>query len=235
MDPSGYVAIGENDDDICLPGSDCDPNPHSLEPWKYDEGYDPVTDTIPNWGEDQSEEWRVERAAKVWGWICLTGGWWGVGCPDPSDLIPWLLFKEGALLFNGDVIDTNKETFNNWSAEQAIVLLAYYLFNDSDGLTPTDLSVFTSFFNPNSGGEFGTLDYKELRSKVNEKFVHEDVEKILSSGIGPFVKDGKTITHWWTSKEKNPCPTCISVFTVTFPAGVPDYKTGGTFYFGYKP
>jgi len=237
-DPTGhFCAEVRNGKIICSEDDDSfDSNENSdtcvSEPWKCDEGYDPATDSIPSWGLDTSEAARHDRAAKVWMWLCVAGGWWGSGCPSSFDLTAWLLWQEGGVLYNEKVFAENREKIPN--AKQAMIGLMQYLFSDKNGITARDLSTFTAFFNPDSGGAFTPNDLKELMTKPVPSY-YVDVMDHINSQKGPLIRDGRIVDHWWTSNEAIQCTQCNVKITITIPRGVPDYDEGGWVKFGYKP
>ena len=128
-DPSGHGACdGLHKVPEC---DDIDKNGDGIvgfPPWQEDPGYDPDSDSIPGWDEDSHlpDASRQEKAAKVWEWLCSTGGWWGSDCPNAKDLAAWLLWKEGGTLY--DYLVNAKDT------EQAawiMITLFRHLFIDT--------------------------------------------------------------------------------------------------------
>jgi hypothetical protein len=187
-------------------------------------------ETFPDWGKDQSDEWRQKRADIVWNWLCNSSK----GCPSSKQLAAWLLWQEGGLLYNGVVINANSSN-SIVLARQAIIGFMESLFKD--GMSAEDLSKFTPFFNPDSGGAFTPNDWRELNTPPpSTKSLDYSTEVDKYWDLGP-VRDtnDRVIDHWWTNTESNPCSQCTIVFSITVPAGVPDFPSGGSFYFGYLP
>lgn len=98
-DPSGYHTYCQSPN---ADPEDCE-EIKADNPWTEDEGYDPDSDSIPEWGDDQSDVSDINRSQKVWGWLCSVGGWWGSGCPSERDLIAWMLWREGSSLLNDSI------------------------------------------------------------------------------------------------------------------------------------
>ncbi|MDW8186391.1 MAG: RHS repeat-associated core domain-containing protein, partial [Anaerolineae bacterium] len=97
----------------------------------FSKGYDPRSDSIPDWGIDQSEAWRQLRAGHVLSWACA-GLWWEGGCPTPKGLAAWLLMEEFGLLYNYDFAKHNNQ-INPGSiarAKRIIVGASAYWFGD---------------------------------------------------------------------------------------------------------
>ena len=144
----------------------------------------------------------------------------------------WLLWQEGGLLYNNLVVQANP-----WSkvekARQAIVGLIAYLF--SDGITSQDLSTFTAFFNPDSGGAFTAKDWSELMTSPAPPIDYaNEVDKYW--GQGPLMAGNRIVDHWWTSTEARQCTQCDVEFSLIIPKMENyGYPNGATFYFGYKP
>jgi hypothetical protein len=206
-DPSGHCVVGghemPDDTPACrwqnkssLPAVAPSATP-AVEPWKEYSGYDPVTDSIPNWGDNTADEdWRQERAELVWSWMCTAGGWWGSGCPGAKDLAAWLLMMEGGPLFNVNTTGSVNE------AIRAMVGLFQYLFDDADGITPQDLSRFTAFFNPKQrdGGVFGADDWALIQTKPADLFYKKGVNKYWD--WGPYYHNNRVVDRWWSSTER---------------------------------
>jgi RHS repeat-associated protein len=200
----------------------------------YSRGYDPRSDSIPDWGVDQSEAWRQMRAGHVWSWLCSSGGWWGAGCPSPKQLAAWLLWQEGGLLYNSSVVAPEVNDWSNVAAgRQAMVGLMAYLFGDGN-ITAADLSVFTAFFNPNAGGAFTNSDWAEWMSSPPpppEWFA--EVDKYWDKG--PYLHNGRRVDRWWTTIESNPCTECAVALSIDISPLYPNDFTRPRLIFGYRP
>jgi RHS repeat-associated protein len=246
IDPSGHTSVCANP---AMADPECDPNYRDkwtspsrnlAPPWKtysgddpFSAGYDPDSDSIPDWGQDQSEVWRQMRAERVWGWICSSGGWWGSGCPSPKQLTAWLLWQEGGWLYNPSVVDPNVNTWSNIVAgRRAMVGIMAYLFGDGN-ITAADLSTFTAFFNPDSGSAFTNRDWAELTTSPPpppDWFAEVD----LYWDQGPYMDNGRRVDRWWTSAEAVQCTQCVIAFSVDIsPLG--DGRYGALIHFGYLP
>jgi hypothetical protein len=241
IDPSGHDSICNYDfgaDPDC-PGSGDSSGGNSGGtdpdlPWQqypgddpYSAGYDPGSDSIPDWGQDQSEPWRQMRADRVWSWICSSGGWWGSGCPSPQQLTAWLLWQEGGVLYNDSVVNSRLNAWSNIVAgRQAMVGVMAYLFGDGN-ITAADLSTFTAFFNPNSGGAFTNGDWTELMtSPPPPPDWFAEVDKYWNQGS--YMHNSRRVDHWWTTTEAAQCTQCVIAFSVSLP-------DGALFHFGYLP
>ena len=151
-DPSGHKAVDCENDGNC--STDPEWQENKIEPtWRDDDDYDSKTDSLPNWGENWGQTY-MDRAYKVWIWMCRSKGWWGNGCPNSYDLAAWLLDNEvGVMLrkpnYYGKALD----------AAQLIVTYTLYLFND--GIDPrADLGKYTSFYNPGTDStSFNSKDW----------------------------------------------------------------------------
>jgi len=128
----------------------------NLEPWKmdwgYEEetgslGYDSTSNSILQWGTDNSEPARQKKAEKVHEWICKSGGFWGPGCPDEITLAAWILFEEGGVLSAPDQ--------KNMSGG------IYYRFSRW-GFNSFSLSAYTAFLNPVRDDVFDERDWRSL-------------------------------------------------------------------------
>ncbi len=207
-DPSGHwLCSGEHDcsfrkEDVILP-------PPPRNPWKNDPDYDPASDSLPNWGTDQSEAWRQARAAKVWSWICTSGGWWGAGCPDADKLAAWLLQNELGLLLRDDILKGNKK------AQRALILAVTYIKDlFTDGISSRDLSKFTAFFNPHTefSGSFDAMDWADLMRKPSDAALRATSYYWKLT----FPYPGRDLV-WRTPGERNGPTYSQHLFDVTYP------------------
>ena len=141
-----------------------------------------------------------------------------------------MLWQEGGLLYNDQVVQAN-----GWAkidrARQAMVGLMAYLFND--GITSQDLSTFTAFFNPDSGGSFTAKDWAELMTSPAPPIDYaNEVEKYWDKG--PVMAGHRVVDHWWTSTESRQCTQCNISFSLVIPR-TPAYSNGAILSFGYLP
>jgi hypothetical protein len=202
--------------------AELDPNGDGriVAPWQEYENYDPESDSISDWGVDQSDEWRRERASIVWNWMCNTGGWWGSGCPEAYELAVWLLWLEGGALVN------DSAWLDSWEGVRAMVTYYYYLFED--GITPEELAMFTAFFNPSptadsqgNQGVFDAADWNLLMTRPADIFFSTTLA--YWGQPPPLYGDGNMVTKWWVEPED-------FAYNVAFEVLLTD---GRTMYFGY--
>ncbi len=166
-------------------------------PFSEDEYYDPESDSIPSWSNDQSDALRIERSEKVWGWLCSSGGWWGSGCPDEKALAAWLLEHEGGELTNGDiVIKPEGET-----GLQIRLTLLHTFFKDGN-ITKEELAQFTAFFNPKMGsnGAFTLGDWEMLNTKPDDAVIQR-VNDYWENPAPYYGENGELLTKWWDYTE----------------------------------
>ena len=122
--------------------------------WREDEGYKYESDSIPDWGKNW-EKTYMQRAAKVYRWMCNNTGWWGDGCPSPYDLTAWLLDHEVGVMLRD-------ENYYGTAVDAARLIVTYTLYLFSDGIDPnSDLGKYTSFYNPGTdSSSFNSRDWK---------------------------------------------------------------------------
>jgi RHS repeat-associated protein len=206
-DPSG-MCLDEDMDGRCDPGWLCYsiPDPIAREkcfesycseyvlPWRRDPNYDSKTDSIPNWGDLSNDQlWRIERASKVWKWICETGGPWGSSCPQDQHLATWLLQEEQGILQNENYYEWNRPI-----SEIILGLVVQYLhaelvyFDRSEALARQ-----TAFFNPNADSKFNLDDWDSLMSDLNN-IAGQQLNRHWGDN---FIKFGSKKLIWWEPEE----------------------------------
>ena len=175
-----------------------------------------LDDDISDWGVIPdgytNEEWRVERSARVWEWICQ-GGWWGSGCPDVRTLITMLLIGEGVGLLN---VTSNPEA-DRVNGLKAMIGLMVYLFTDADGITAQDLSTFTAFFNPirDSSGAWTQADRDRYQVGFDDYTWSIAISKVDDYWYaGPLYRDDHMVNKWWDNTENF---SYVVVFYVNIP------------------
>jgi hypothetical protein len=141
-----------------------------LLPWRRDAGYDPESDSIPNWGipgtSPADMPLRQDHAQRVWDWICEAGGWWGFGCPRPQRLAEWLFYNEQGILTN-DPIYWDFNGGDSGTAGRVTSLVVRYLRADLENFSPNPaLSYQTSFFNPVYDNRYDLQDWTSLTGIV---------------------------------------------------------------------
>ncbi len=105
---------------FCTPTVTPSPTPSDSQSWQEDPD-------VNNWGDpsNTNHEWDMERARRVWRWICNSGGWWGAGCPGAYDLTVWLLWQEGGGLLNDTVFYLSPGVPNQSALKAALTMVTY--------------------------------------------------------------------------------------------------------------
>ena len=172
---------------------------------------------VANWGADESESPRVQRSQWVWDWLDKRGGYWGSGHPDARTLAAFLLVGEGVSLMN---VTSSPSRFDGL---HVMVWYMQYLF--SDGITATDLSVFTAFFNPkrNPSGAWTQEDRDKFQKGPGDytlNLARGFVDEYW--GAGPVYHNGNIVYKWWDNCEN-------FSYTVAFSVDIPigQLKCGG--------
>jgi hypothetical protein len=207
IDPTGHKAC-ENIElgGKCAPDETWQKNKSGnlSQSWEEDPDYDPNSQSISTWG-DNWENTYMERAGKVWRWMCKSEGWWGRGCPKPYDLTVWLLDHEAGEMLRGE-----NYYGNAIRAAQLIVTYTLYLF--SDGIdAKADLGKYTSFYNTDSASpSYNSEDWKQLTTKpTNAAYNTVDAFKEFAN---PYL--GYDLVWWGPADTHAPAYT-VFLFTVT--------------------
>jgi hypothetical protein len=131
-------------------------------PWRRDTDYSKKTDSIPNWGDlADYQPWRIERARKVWNWVCETGGWWGSNCPTDQQLATWLLGEEQNILQNQEVY-----RFNSPEIETIIGYVVQYNHAELTAFDRVEaLGRQTAFYNSVWDSKFNEQDWDSLMKR----------------------------------------------------------------------
>jgi hypothetical protein len=165
---------------------------------------------ILDWGRDDNldESWRVLRSQWVWDWLEERGGFWGPGHPDVKTLVTILLVGEGVSLMN--VNSSGKRL-------DGLHVMVWYmrsLFDGGDGITATDLSAFTAFFNPkrDASGAWTQEDrdaYQKGPGDYTLKISRDFVDAYWDAG--PVSHNGNIVYKWWDNSENFSYTTAFSV------------------------
>jgi hypothetical protein len=212
IDPSGHLCFEVGTKVICSADDDSNmywwPDRSSEEdrdppaPWKLDEGYDPDIGGIEPWGDlTGNQEWREVMSSQVWGWMCAAGGWWGSGCPGAWDLAAWLLQQEGGKLLRDHPYDDIYNKGGGANGTMLMSMMINYLFADGD-ISITDLSFFTSFYNPSRDHIFDQADWDIIQTKPLD-VVYNELKQYWGKTTEPFIHDGVYVTHWWEPWEED--------------------------------
>jgi hypothetical protein len=113
-------------------------------------------------------------------------GWLGAEWFDVRKLIAWLAWQEFAEILADDVLWPNGYGYppnpNARTAVRAAVVYMYTIFTDSDGISPTDLSTFTAFYNPERDSVFDSQDWDLIMTTPDDVFF-------------------RTVDTWWGNKD----------------------------------
>jgi len=174
VDPTGHICWDTGRKTICSDDTDhydADGNlvvfNEDTEPWKFHKDYDYQTDSIRGWGDPtgRDNELRLELATQVWNWL-------GIGWKDAYELTAWLIGEEIGEILRDEVyyLDLDSKLINpdaRRGAEAAVTYI-YRLFTNKDGITPTDLSTFTAFYNPVRDNVFNADDWSALMATPSD-------------------------------------------------------------------
>ncbi len=156
------------------------------DPWSYKQAW------------INENEWRTERTEIIWNYLCQIDG-----CPPVKDLSAYLLCQEGSILQDDQVgMEIMVKAFKyKFSTETFLGM--HDMEYTGDGITISDLSFFTPFFNPEYDGViFSDADWKALTTRPDPVYF-EMVNKFWDDVPYPIVnRDGGIVDHWWVDGEK---------------------------------
>ena len=130
---------------------------------------------------------REDRARIIYETICISGGWWGDGCPTEMDINAWILFEEGETLHIQD--------------EYNMARGIRYRF-DKYGNTPEkfvhQLSAFTSFYNADGDEDLDIDDWNALLRPPDMTHEIQIVKEVYSVEV--VEQDGQYM-YWFSEAE----------------------------------
>jgi RHS repeat-associated protein len=169
----------------CLTPLENVPSPTpEIEPWKTDPNYDPFTNSIPNWGSDNSEPGRLARAEKVYDWLNVSGGYWGKEAPNQDTLTAWLVMEEGSIL----------ESFDQENMAKGI-RYRFTIF----GFDDKQRSAYTAFLNPQRDNKFDDTDWKQLTSPSADISYYEGIVNRINQN--PVKNEDGRYLYWFDKYE----------------------------------
>jgi hypothetical protein len=149
-------------------------------------------------GWTNENEWREERTKIIWDYLCQIKG-----CPSEKDISTYLLYQEGSVLLDDEFgLEIMIKAFKFKFSTDSFIGLEDKVYT-GDGITITDLSFFTPFFNPeDDGASFTEADWKMLTTKPAPIYIRQ-VEKWWDDEPYPICGiNGEVVDHWWTRGEK---------------------------------
>jgi hypothetical protein len=143
-------------------------------------------------------EWREERTRIIWDYLCQIHG-----CPSEKELSAYLLYQEGSVLLDDEyALEIMIKAFKfKFSTDNFIGL--YDVVYSGDGITISDLSFFTPFFNPeDDGASFTEADWNMLTTKPAQIYIRQ-IDKWWDDEPYPICgTNNEVVEHWWTRGEK---------------------------------
>ena len=165
----------------------------SIAPWKTDtgyeeatgsRGYDPVSNSIKQWGTNNTEPARKRKAEKVYEWICKSKG-----CPDEKTLATWILFKEG-----GNTL--------YYEDQERMGRGIHYRFARW-GFNADQWKAYTAFLNPKRDDVFDETDWQFLTAPGDLSSYQEIINMVYQDPYtGPDDPDGRYYL-WFNKDEMN--------------------------------
>lgn len=192
LDPGGHEPCTSGTYvSFCPPSST--PSPLS----NFDPATGPTNLPISDWyGENANNDLATQRASQVIHWLRNYTGpkWWEGDFPSVMELTAWLLYEEGSLLNNDELVFMAR-------------IIRYRLRN---GITAEVLAGFTAFFNPNGGLTFNKNDWREIAEAIqNAKKVDltryfqaaEAAYAMSENAYVPRDDKGNLVLWWWLEHE----------------------------------